>query len=114
MIKQFVYEQWELHVNDMCILSGSNEFYPKVQNRLVYRVVGKKLHETAYSKYEYTLRPVFDLTERWDKRFVNDVTKLGTNGLVRLDVLDLCRLRLDLDNFILERVRELSTGPDEG
>jgi len=118
MTKYSVYETWELEVNDLCIFTGPIEsfLYAKMRHRLVYRVVAKRPQETSYSKNLYTLRPAFDLAGPWGKEGdkPEEVTKLGTSHLVRLDILDLCRLRLDLDNFILERGRELSTGSDEG
>ena len=105
-----IYERWQLEVNDLCLFVGPTSIYTQLRHRLVYRVVGKEPDpHSSYSRNRYTLCPAFDLADRWDKSAPSDVSKLGTNHLVRLDLEGLCRLRLDFDNFIAERARELST-----
>lgn len=115
MEHQFSDETWELQVGDMCFFIGPADVYKKLRHRLIYRVINKEpTSAIGWSKHQYTLRPAFDLADRWSHPMAipADVTKLGTNHMVKLDIVDLCRLRLNFDNFILERVRELTSDGD--
>lgn len=117
MAKHFANELWELQVGDLCLFTGPLDVYTRMKHRMVYRVVGKEsTSDIGWSRHSYAYREAFDLADRWAHPMAvpGEVTKLGTNHMVRLDLVDLCRLRLDLDVFIVERTRELSTGLSEG
>jgi hypothetical protein len=112
-----IYETYELNLDDLCLFTGPTDIYVKMQHRLIYRVVGKEPEpHSPYSLHKYTLRPVFDLADRWAHPMAvpADVTKNGTNYLVRFDLLTLGRLRLDIDTFIRDEARRLSTEAHEG
>ncbi len=111
-------ESWpELEVGDLCFFVGNVDDYTMFQRRLIYRVTDRTSAATSSLrfKYYYTLRPAFDLTEKWrHPRAVDvDVTKCGSIYLAKLDLLALLRLRLDLDNFIRDEMMRIERLADE-
>ncbi len=115
----------ELNVGDLCVYEGDTE-HCSMQQRIIYRVTAKVPTPSAHdpgawtSKWAYAFVVVFDMfpASATSERYLRDqhgsprtiITKHGTRGVRRLDLLSLARLRNDFDIYI--RARALEMGAD--
>lgn len=114
----------ELHVGDLCVYEGDTE-HCSMQQRIIYRVTAKIPTPSAHdpgawtSKWAYNFAVAYDMfpDSTMAARYLRDqhgaprtvITKHGTRGVRRLDLLALARLRNDFDIYIRERALEMGS-----
>lgn len=122
----------ELAVGDLCVYEGDPKFC-SLQQRIVYRVTKKVPTQTAWdpnawtSRWAFTFEVAFDLfpVSAKDERYIHHasgekvtLTKHGTRGLRRLDILALALVRNGLDNFLRQWAHDTEDngvpGPENG
>jgi hypothetical protein len=111
-----MFESWELQLGDMCVFVGDEKHQAELRNRVVYQVVHKELAPaSSYSHHRYHYRVAFDL-QNPSGTAADTVTALGTRGMKKLSLTDLCIIRLVFDNVIKEHACEqgMERVPGEG
>ena len=106
----------ELNVGDLVVYVGDTK-YCDLQQRIIYRVVGRYPTGPSCdegnvwtSPYVFTFKVAYDtypssmmMTQYREKGPENGaVTKHGSRGIRRLELLDLLQIRNDFDTFIKE------------
>jgi len=99
------FETWELQVGDLCIFTGDEKF-SLLRHHLIYQVSQKEVNVgSTYSIHRYSYRVAFDVTNPTGSS-VDETTALGTRGLRKITLLDLCTVRLHFDDFIRQYAQQ--------
>lgn len=105
----------ELDVGDLCMWSGRQSEHTTYRNRVIYRCVEKRLQDhgdgTTYFSHRFVV--AFDLENPMGQPM--DTIGFGSaREMKRLSLLDICTLRLHLDNFVREWAKSQGMGnPDD-
>jgi len=104
-------ESCELQLGDLCVYTVDDKL-SQLKNHVIYQVVKKDaLESTSYANHRYAFRAAFDVTSPVGDS-IDSFVVLGTRGLRRLTLLDLCTIRLHLDDFIRQYARECGAESD--
>lgn len=99
-----------MEVGNICVYVGQEtSAYTGLVPRVVYRVISRdnEVGTATWCRYRYGLQPVFDIAGREGVGSLHYCV-IGTRFLKKLGLIELCLLRMQLDDFIMQHAVDLS------
>jgi len=114
-----VADPYELQPGDLCVYVGRRA-HSRLRHRVIYRVTDKiRTQEDGSNEWlscwRYTFERAFDMFPTTDDRGDDErrvdtslsISKNGTRHVMKLDIMQLCLLRNQLDLFIADEAKRL-------